>query len=131
MARLMVGGRAALYRAVIILDMGLFTLSLTDVPLYCVVIYLAGLHGFSGVIDILRAAEARRLQAPSWRLDLSRGIINVIIALLCLAFIGTVQVAVTVYAAGLAYAGLIRIIQAFRRKSVTYGGADSYNRPAV
>ena len=52
MARHMVGGRSILYRAVITLDIGLFTLSLTDVPSIILVMYLAGVHGFSGIIDI-------------------------------------------------------------------------------
>ena len=125
MARHMVGGRRVLYRAIIILDMGLFTLSLTDVPLFCVVLYLAGIHAFSGVIDILRAGESRRLQAPSWKLRFSAGLINIIMACLCLVFIGVVEVAVLVYCIGLAYAGVVRIIQAFRRAKTIYGDAPA------
>lgn len=120
MAKHMVGGRVALYRAIIILDLGLFTLSLTNVPIIFVVLYLAGIHGFSGAIDIMRAMEAKRLQAASWKMNLVHGIVNVVMAGLCLAFIGTVEVAVEIYAAGLVYSGIIRIIQAFRKTTVVY-----------
>ena len=120
MARHMVGGRASLYRAIIIFDIGIFTLSLTKVPIIFIVLYLAGVHGFKGIIDILRAVEAKRLQAGSWKLNLSHGIINVIMAGLCLAFLGTVEVAVEIYAAGLVYSGIINIIQAFRKTTVVY-----------
>lgn len=120
MAKHMVGGRSALYRAVIVFDLGIFTLSLTSVPLIFVVLYLAGIHGFNGIIDILRAIEAKRLQASSWKMNLIHGIINAILAGLCLAFIGTVEVAVEIYAVGLVYSGIISIIQAFRKTAVVY-----------
>ena len=55
MARHMVGGRTILYRSIIMLDLSLFTLSLTDVPLYCIVLYLAGIHIFAAFVDIMRS----------------------------------------------------------------------------
>ncbi|MBQ9060633.1 MAG: DUF308 domain-containing protein [Firmicutes bacterium] len=120
MARHMVGGRSILYRAVITLDIGLFTLSMNHVPAIILVMYLAGIHGFAGIIDILRAAESRKLQAPRWKLEMSTGLVNVIMALLCLVFLKQVEVAVVIYSVGLIYSGLIRIIQAFRRTAVIY-----------
>ena len=120
MARHMVGGQTVLYRAVIVLDIGLFSLSLTNIPFVFVILYLAAIHGFSGFVDIMRAQEARRLQAGSWKLNFSHGLINVIMAVLCLVFLGTPFVAVEIYAIGLLYTGVIRIIQAFRKTPVVY-----------
>ena len=120
MARHMVGGRIVLYRAIIVIDMALFTLTLTDVPPVFVVLYLAGIHGFAGFVDILRARESKRLQGGSWKLIFVHGLVNVIIAALCLAFIGTESVAAGIYSLGLAYSGIIRIVQAFRRTAVVY-----------
>ena len=120
MARHMVGGQTVLYRAVIVLDIGLFSLSLTNIPFVFVILYLAAIHGFSGFVDIMRAQEARRLQAGSWKLNFSHGLINVIMAALCLIFLGTPFVAVEIYAIGLVYSGVIRIIQAFRKTPVVY-----------
>ncbi|MBQ3321573.1 MAG: DUF308 domain-containing protein [Firmicutes bacterium] len=119
MAKHMVGGLAVLYRGVIVFDIGLFTLSLVDVPLIFIMLYLAGLHGFSGFIDIMRAIESKKMNA-SWKLNISHGIINVLIALLCLVFLKTVWVATLCYSLGLIYSGIIRIIQAFRRTTVVY-----------
>ena len=119
MARHMVGGLTVLYRGVIVFDIGLFTLSLTDVPLIFIMLYLAGLHGFSGFIDIMRAIEAKRMGA-SWKLNISHGIINVLIALLCLFCMKTVWVATLCYSLGLVYSGIIRMIQGFRRTAVVY-----------
>ena len=120
MARHMVGGRSILYRAVIMFDLGLFTISLSDIPLIYVILYLAGIHFFAGGIDILRANESRRLQAESWKLQFAQGLVNVILAALCLAFIHSMAVAVVIYGAGLIYSGGTRIIQAFRRTAVVY-----------
>ncbi len=120
MARFMVDGKVILYRAVIILDVGLFTVSLTNVPVVFLVMYLAGIHAFSGIIDILRASEAKKLQAPSWKMNLSYGIVNLSMAILSLIFIKTVAVAVMIYAIGLIYSGVMRIIQAFRKTAVIY-----------
>ncbi len=120
MAKHMVGGRSVLYRAVIVLDIGLFTLSLTKIPLIFIVLYLAAMHGFAGIVDILSAREAKKLRAGSWKLNFSHGVINVIMAVLCLIFLGTEAVAAEIYALGLMYSGLIRIIQALRRTAVVY-----------
>ena len=120
MARHMVGGRSMLYRAVIMFDLGLFTISISDIPLIYVILYLAGIHLFTGGVDILRANESRRLQAESWKLQLFQGLVNVILAALCLVFIHSVAVAVAIYGVGLIYSGALRIVQAFRRTAVVY-----------
>ena len=125
MARYMVGGRMILYRAVIMLDIALFTFSLTKVPLYCVVLYLAWIHIFAAFVDIMRAVESRRLRAPSWRMNFATGLVNLCIGVLCLMFIHNVAAAVLIYSLGLAYAGVNRIIQAFRRNRILYGDAPA------
>ena len=78
------------------------------------------MHGFAGVMDILRALESKRLQAKSWKLALSHGIINVLIAGVCLAFIGTVNISILIYGLGLMYSGGICVIQALRKTEVIY-----------
>lgn len=69
MARHMVGGLTILYRAIILLDLGLFTATLNSIPLPYVMLYLASIHAFSGAVGIMRAgSKARRhgvLEAPA------------------------------------------------------------------
>ena len=125
MARHMVGGRTILYRSIIMLDLSLFTLSLTDVPLYCIVLYLAGIHIFAAFVDIMRSIESMRLRAPSWRLSFISGLVNLILGVLCIVFIENVTVAVGIYSLGLAYSGMTRIIQAFRKNKTLYGNAPA------
>ena len=82
MARHMVGGRIMLYLAVVVLDLGMFTMMLTNIPKIYIVLYLVVVYAFAGVVSILRALEAKRYQAPMWKLSLISGIINVVIAIL-------------------------------------------------
>ena len=119
MARHMVGGRTMLYRAVIVFDMGMFTLTLTDIPTIYVMLYLIGIHAFSGTIDILLALESKRSES-AWKLGISHGIMDVLIALLCLVFLGSVTVAIYIYSFGLCYSGVMRIIRGVRRTAIVY-----------
>lgn len=120
MAKHMTGGESMLYQSIIMIDIGLFTLSLSKVPLFYVMLYLAGIHLFSGGVDILRALEARKMQAGSWKLQFFHGLINVILAVFCLIFIKSTATAINIYAVGLAWSGLIRIIQAMRKTAIVY-----------
>ena len=120
MARHMVGGRIMLYLAVVVLDLGIFTMMLTRIPKIYIVLYLVVGYAFSGVVDILRALEAKKYQAPSWRLSLISGIIGVVIAILCIVFIGSTNMIVYLYCAGLIYSAIVRIITAFRKTAIVY-----------
>ena len=120
MTRHMVGGRIMLYLAVVVLDLGMFTMMLTNIPKMYIALYLVVVYAFSGAIDILRALEAKKYQAPSWRFSLISGIINVVIAILCIVFIGSTNLIVYLYSAGLIYSAIARIITAFRKTAIVY-----------
>ena len=120
MARFMVGGRTSLYNGIIFLDLGILTFTLTEVPHYYVLIYLIAIHAFSGVVEVLRAFEAKRFGAGSWRLKIGHGAVNIIMALLCVIFITHINIAVIVYGIGLIYSSLLRIISACRRTKLIY-----------
>lgn len=123
MARYMVDGRYSLYRGVIMLNLCLFTMSLTTVPAIYIIAYLVGIHAFAGGVDILGVIDARSMESPSWRIRLLTGLGNITIAGLCLyfgIFRGSVDSVVYVYSAGLFYSGVLRIIDAFRRSAVVY-----------
>ena len=120
LTRHMVGGRIMLYLAVVVLDLGMFTLMLTNIPKMYIALYLVVVYAFSGAIDILRALEAKKYQAPSWRFSLISGIISVVIAILCIVFIGSTNMIVYLYSAGLIYSAIVRIITAFRKTAIVY-----------
>lgn len=120
MARHMTGGLSILFRAIIVFDLGLFALNLTSLPQVYVMLYLAAMHGFSGIVDIMRARESKQLDAPSWKLSLLHGILDVTMAVLCVIFIDSIRLASYIYAAGLFNSGVIRIIQSFRKTESVY-----------
>lgn len=119
MARHMVGGRTMLYLGVVILDLAIFTLSLMDAANVYIMIYLIAIHGFSGVVDILRAFEARKYH-NHWKMNFLRGIGNLLIAIACGVFIGSPETAAVIFGAGLIYSGIMRIVSALRRTAIIY-----------
>ena len=120
MARHMVGGRIMLYLAVVVLDLGMFTMMLTNIPKIYIVLYLVVVYAFAGVVSILRALEAKRYQAPMWKLSLISGIINVVIAILCIIFMRSTNMIVYLYCVGLIYSAIVRIVTAFRKTAIVY-----------
>lgn len=115
MAKHMVGGKLILFQGVVVLDFALFTLSLSNVPKIYILLYLVWIHAFSGVVEILRANEARKTVEGPWKLKFSHGIINILLAALCLVFIRKLGIAVLIYSGCLVYSAIIRIINACRK----------------
>lgn len=115
MARHMVGGKMILFQGVVVLDFALLAASMSHVPKIYILLYLAGIHAFSGVVETLRAMEARRTVEGPWRMKLGHGIVNFLLALACIIFIRRIDTAVLIYSLGLIYSAVIRMIGAFRR----------------
>ena len=120
MARHMVGGKAMLYVGIIILDAGLLTSSMLNTSQLYVMLYLLGIHAFSGAIDILRGLESKRLAAGSWHLKVAHGVVNIAIAVISVIFIRSPATLAYLYALGLFSSALIRIVTAFRKTAVVY-----------
>ena len=121
MARHMVSGRMLLYISVVLLDLGVFLLSLTDVkPLY-IAVYLLIIYAFSGAIDIMRGFEAKKLKASSWKLRVISGFVSITVAILCVALSRVFPDGIGyLYGAGLIYSGIVRIVSAFRKTAIVY-----------
>ena len=123
MARYMVGGRVVLFRGIILLDLGAFTMTLTDIPRMSLVLYLLGSHALAGAVDILRALEAKRLSSPSWRSAILFGTGNILVAAaaaFCGIKTGQIHIPMYLYCGGLFYAALGRLRQAFRKTEIIY-----------
>lgn len=123
MARHMVDGKFVLFKGVILLDLGVLTLSVTDNASRFLVLYLLAAHAFTGGISILRALEARRFGALSWRLRLTEGIVNLFIAGVALVFglfLGSLRTVCWIYASGLIYSALFKLVGAFRKTAIVY-----------
>ncbi len=123
MARHMVSGKVLLYRGMIYLDVGVLTASMLDNARIYIILYLAVLHGFAGVVDILRSRERKKLGNTGWKWALLSGLTNVLIAVAVLAEGMNPEsgpVVVYLYAAGLIYSACIRIAGAFRKTEIVY-----------
>ncbi|MBO4327431.1 MAG: DUF308 domain-containing protein [Clostridia bacterium] len=122
LARRMVGGRLILYLGLIVLDLGIFTATLSFIPLPYVMLYLLAGYAFAGAVDLMRASEAKRYQNPVWKFILGKGVANILIAIFCLVliFVNSTTAAVYVFAAGLIYSSIIRIVSAMRKTAVVY-----------
>jgi hypothetical protein len=77
MARNMVGGKSILYRALILMDLGLFTWTTINIPKIYLICHLLISHGFSGLVDMLKAVEDKKLQSSSWRMSFIYGLGNI------------------------------------------------------
>ena len=123
MARHMVDGRSVLFRGVIVLDFGIFTMSISQNFNIFIVVYLLAFHAFSGVLDILRALEARHYQAPSWRMNLAEGVLNIVFAAAAVIFglfQGNMKDLTLIYAIGLLNAAVVKFVTAFRKTAIVY-----------
>ena len=127
MARHMVGGKRILYQGLIVFDLGIFTLTMAYNHTVYVILYLLAIHAFAGVVDVMRAMEARRFDGPCfdghWRMDMATGVVNVAIAILaviCGFFLNSMQDIVYIYASGLIYSAVLKIVNALRKTSIIY-----------
>lgn len=120
MARKAVGGASILFGGIILLDFGLFTVSLADIPKQYIMLYLLLTHLFYGLVDILRAMEIRKFALGSWRFKLFVGLGNIALGLLCLVKINSSRVAVAAYCFCVIWNALGRIISALRPSAVLY-----------
>jgi uncharacterized membrane protein HdeD (DUF308 family) len=119
----MVGGKSLLFRGIIMLDLAVFTISMVDDPRMYIIFYLLGIHAFSGVTGVLRALEARRYGAPSWRWTMVLGIGNFTIAVLAVVagfFLPDTKDLVYLYAGCLFYSACVQIASAFRKTAIVY-----------
>ena len=115
MARHMVGGKMILIQGVIVLDFALLTGSMSDVPKIYILLYLVVLHAFSGVVEVLRAMEARRIVSGPWKMKFTHGVVDFLLALSCFIYIRQTHTALIIYSIGLLYSAVMRIANALRR----------------
>lgn len=114
MAKHMTGGRFILYRGILLTDLGLFTMSLQNVPVTYIMVYLIGLLAFSGAVDVFGAVDARKIHAH-WKMRFIRGAVTIIFAVYALLNLNTPKYCVYIYSASLFYNALMYLISAFRR----------------
>ena len=120
MARFMVGGMRVFYQALILIDLGLFAFSLEKYPQTIAMLYLVGTMAFSGGLSLLRALEARRMGAGSWRTACAVGACRLVLSVACLFYLDSVNVMTDLYCLGLVNTAVSHFITAFRPAVIVY-----------
>ena len=118
MARFMVGGLTSFFAGVFLIDFGIVSISLADEARIYIFLYLAGWN--SGLISLLRARESFRNRGRSWIMNALFGIVNIAILVCCFIYWKSPATLASLYCAGLAYSGFLKIINAFRRTEIVY-----------
>ena len=123
MARNMVGGRSELYRAILMLDLGVFTYIVANHGVQIGILYVAILQLVTGVIEVLNATDSRKVGSTHWKITMAHGVISILFAI-AIVYSGTIMkspvLAVYVYAAGLAYSGIAKMASAFQKTAIVY-----------
>lgn len=120
LARYMVGGIMTLYKSIMLIDFGLLIFNMKNYPQRLGMLYLIVILAFDGITDILKAMDARRLKAASWKYELTYGSIKVIIAVGGLFFMGSVRILTYIYCLGLIHSAVSSIVSAFRRTAIVH-----------
>ena len=119
MARHMVGGLSLLFISVITIDIGAFSLTVIDDPRLSIVLFLVSYNAFTGILDIARGLEAKSLES-SWMPSVAHGLVNIVLAVLCLVFVSSDEIVVAIFCICLFYSAIIRLISVFRRTEIIY-----------
>lgn len=122
MAKNMVGGKSILYKAIILTDMGLFTLTAIMIPKIYLICHLLISHAFAGMVDMLKAFEDKKLQASSWRMSFICGLGNLLTAVASFTCIlnQSTWMVMYIYCAGLAYSAIMQMASSFRKTAIIY-----------
>ena len=123
MSRHMVGGKYSLFAGIILTELGICVYMMKSISPVYVMFYLLAIHSFYGIVDIMVALRARKLRSKSWRIKLLTGLGNLSLGILAIYFGFTgedVFMVIYIYALGIAYTGIMRMANAFRRTAVPY-----------
>lgn len=116
----MVGGKFILYRALITIDLGVFTLSIHGIGQRYIMMYFIFYFIFIGIISIFRALEARKLESGAFRVKLVSGGIKIAVAIVCLFNNNSEDVMLSILCFGLFYIAITYIYTAFRKSAIIY-----------
>ena len=120
MARHMVGGLFYFYQAVLFVDLTLAAPILLIAPRWIVALYLNGLIAFSGVLDILRATDQKKMQWPQWKLRMVLGLSKVLFAIVAMVAMRSPEMLTRIYSFVLVYTAIMRVMSALRSENVVY-----------
>ena len=126
LARYMVGGKFIMYFGFIMLNLGVFTITMADKHKAIVILYLLILLGVAGGVDVFRGIEEKRNADKLWFTKFAWGITEIILAILPVVYgfrsDGGEKVVIVVFALVLIYKGVWKIVDGFKKSAIIYTG---------
>ena len=119
MARHMTGGLSVLFIAIIALDVGLYAIAVIDNLKLALALYVISYCILTGVLSIARGVESKLFGSP-WLMRVVEGLISLVIAGLCIAFIRSDEVIIFVLCLGLFYSAGERLVSVFKPTEIIY-----------
>lgn len=116
----MVGGKIILYRALITLDVGFFTVSIHGTGQRYIMFYFVMYYFFIGIVSIFRALEARRLEAGAWKMKLVQGLFDIMVTIICLFNNNSAGTMLDILCIALIISAVTRIGMALRKNAIIY-----------
>lgn len=120
MAKNMVGGIRFFYEGIFLVDIGLFAMTIDSLPNIFSVFYLLFIYGFYGVVDILRSLEEKKMELSSWKVQFTKGLVMVIVAVVCLFLHKHDQFIVWVFSAALFVCAIEKIAASFKKTAIIF-----------
>lgn len=112
--RYIVGGRSQLYIGILALDLSLLILTSFSTSTFLVLLYLLGIRLLTGGIDLARALESRKNQAP-WIMKLLSAIVSLVTVILGVIFFRVPETVVDIYCISLGISAVEHFITAFKK----------------
>ena len=116
LARHMVGGQIVVFLGIFAFCCALYALNINNAPRKTITVILVIILIFTGIVDLLRAREAKNGGAGSWKFSMASAVIGIILAVTCLIFSsGNPDVTGIIFGITLCYSGVSRIIASLRK----------------
>jgi len=116
LARHMVGGQIILFIGIFTFCVAAYAVNIQNAPVKTISVIMIVMFTFTGVIDLLRAREAKRGGAGSWKFSMASAIVEIILAVACQVFhAANTDVTGIIFGIALLYSGVSRIISALRK----------------
>ena len=119
LAHLMAGGLSVLFIAIIAIDIGAFAVAVIDSPQLAIALYLICYNVLAGAIAIARGIESKLFGSP-WVLSIAHGLVNIALAVLCIAFASSDETIILIFCIGLFYNAGVRVVSALKPAEIIY-----------
>ncbi|MBO7451593.1 MAG: DUF308 domain-containing protein [Clostridiales bacterium] len=120
MAHHMVGGKIILFYGIFMFDLGVFAVSISDKSRWIIIIYLIAGHLIAGGIETVKAIRSMKEGHTNWKFDITRGIINILIAGVCILCIDSANMLILIFSVSMIYIAIVEIVSAFKKTAVVY-----------